>query len=120
MRQYVLIVLAVCALHAHAETKKKEKLDLTPPGQTTETTTDPGSATQLLYADPKITENTKFEPQGKGSKVKVVATCTDSMGMLHNKGDPGYEGCMRSRDRTQPDVNRDPRRGPTVGITIGR
>jgi hypothetical protein len=93
-----------------------EKIDLTPSGQKNLKKGADGSATHLIFESPKK------QPTGaqfkEGTKVTVTATCTDSLGMIHKKGDAGYSGCLRSLDKTLPDAQNDRRRS-SVGFTIG-
>jgi hypothetical protein len=51
----LLLLLGVLQIHtlAFAKDKKKMNLDLTPPGQVASEKEDPGSATRLLYEDPR-------------------------------------------------------------------
>jgi len=118
MREITLLLLLLGVLQAHAGEKKK--LNLTPPGQTAVTSEDPGSATHLLYEDPR-NANSITAGSEKKLPVQINSTCTDNMGMIYKQGDIGYEGCVRSFGKgTAPSARGDDKRPNSVGITIGR
>jgi hypothetical protein len=94
--------LAAAAAHA--------KIDLRPKGQKIE---DPGSATPLLYKAPQNGEN------ATPSKLKVSATCTDSMGMVVKSTDKGYESCLRSNMNRTKVQNPSEKNPNSIGFTIG-
>jgi hypothetical protein len=117
----LLLLLAVLQLHAIAKTPgKKGKLNLTPPGQKAANTEDPGSATRLLFEDPRNKNSLTADADKKTPRLGVKATCTDNMGMIYKQGDRGYEACLRSFGKgTQPALPGD-QRPNSVGITIGQ
>lgn len=122
MRESLLLLLLLATIQSHAsaaaKAKDTKKLKLTPPGQQAQTTEDPGSATRLLFEDPRNKNSLTAGADQKGPKVTVSATCTDNMGMIYKQGDPGFEGCQRTFDRAvSPN---DEKRNKSVGITIGR
>lgn len=132
MRELVLLLLILGSIKVSAEVlesknhKKleavasneqgKKKLKLAPsPGKNE----DPGSATRLLYEDPRDKNSpiagVTVEP---GSKKIVKPTCTDNLGMVFKDGDKGYDGCMRTFN-TQPALP-ETKRSSSIGITIGQ
>lgn len=120
MREVLLLLLVLGTVQVNAKEIKK-KLNLTPPGQKAQTTEDPGSATRLLYEDPRNKNSlTAGVTEEKASNVAVKSTCTDSMGMIHKQDDQGYAGCMRTLDKTGPKLPGDDKRPSSVGITIGK
>lgn len=119
MREVSMLLLFLGLLQAHAGEKKK-KIDLTPPGQDAANTEDPGSATRLLYEDPR---NKNSITAGSDKKLPggVKGTCTDNMGMIYKQGDAGYDGCIRTFGKgTPPALPGDNKRPKSVGITIGQ
>ncbi|MCO5144259.1 MAG: hypothetical protein M9962_14310 [Oligoflexia bacterium] len=103
--------LFICLLTASPlYAKNNKKINLSPSYEQKE---DPGSATPLLYkvADPNL---------GKDKKdLKLSASCTDSLGMVHTKSDPGYQACLRTLEKTAPDLGKDKEK-QSIGITISR
>lgn len=108
----LLFVLFLVPFFAHARTDKK--VDLRPQGVVK--TEDPGSATRLLYEKPKREKEEVVN--GRKTKVSINATCTDQLGMIFKQGDQGYEGCLRTMNRTKP--GDDKRHQPSIGITVGQ
>lgn len=117
MRELVLLLVVLFAVQAHAMPKDK-KLKLTPPGQGASTTEDPGSATRLLYEDPRNQNSLTAGAEKKGVKVDVKHTCTDNMGMSYKQGDSGYDGCMRTFNTATPPAPGD-KRPQSLGISFG-
>ncbi len=115
----LLGILATLPLYANAKESKEKKLELTPPGQVSDSKEDPGSATRLLYEDPRNQNSITADAGKKDSKTKIKATCTDNMGMFYKKGDSGYDGCLRSFKNAQPNLPGDNKRPPSLGISIG-
>jgi hypothetical protein len=118
----LLLCLGILQIHAYAEPAQKKpqkKLNLTPPGQEAANTQDPGSATRLLYEDPR-NQNSLTAGSEKKLPVTVSATCTDNMGMIYKQSDAGYAGCTRTFGKgTPPKLPGDNSRQNSVGITIG-
>ncbi len=110
--------LAIPAFAAQKPAKEK-KLKLTPPGQKAQTTEDPGSATRLLYEDPRNKYSLTAGADKKTPDGPVRATCTDNMGMIYKKGDAGYDSCLRTLNSQAPKLPGDDKRPNSVGITIG-
>jgi len=124
MRELVLLLLILATIQTHAIGKNKDatkgKLKLTPPGQTAQATEDPGSATRLLYEDPRNKNSLASDADKKGVLATTKGNCTDNMGMIYKQGDPGYEACLRTFGKTAPNLPGDNKRPNSVGITIGR
>jgi hypothetical protein len=126
MREISMLLLVLGFMQAHsfayAKGKKKTNLDLTPPGQTASENEDPGSATRLLYEDPRnqnsITAGTDEKTQALSGQVK--STCTDNMGMIYKKGAAGYDGCLRTFGKAPPSAVPGNKRNNSVGISIGQ
>lgn len=117
----LLLLLGVLQMHALAAEKKKKPLNLKPPGQQAATTEDPGSATRLLYEDPRNKNSVTADADKKGLPVNAKATCTDNMGMIYKQGDAGYDGCLRAFGKgTAPQLPGDNKRPNSVGISIGQ
>ncbi len=119
----LLVLLAVVQVRAHASTREaKKKLDLSPPNEQslTRKDADPGSATPLLFKDPRTQPTPNFEEKEKKGEVAVTTTCTDSLGMIYKQGDAGFSGCRRSENRAKPTDPPGARQQNTYGITIGR
>ena len=94
-------------------------MNLTPPGQVAAETEDPGSATRLLYEDPRNQNSLTPGADKKVPSPSVQATCTDNMGMIYKKGAAGYDGCLRSFGKGTPPRLPGDNRPNSVGITIG-
>jgi hypothetical protein len=119
MRELVLLLLVLFAVQAHAKPKdRKQPLKLAPSGQKAATTEDPGSATRLLYEDPRNQNSLTAGAEKKGPKVEVKHTCTDNMGMSYKQGDSGYDGCMRTFNTATPPAPGD-KRPQSLGISFG-
>lgn len=97
-----------------------KKLQLAPPQQKAQTTEDPGSATRLLYEDPRNKYSLTADADKKVPSGAVKATCTDNMGMIYKKGDSGYDGCLRTVNTQAPKLPGDNKRPSSLGITIGQ
>ena len=115
------VVLSLCAGFAFAEetsaekpVKKKLNLKLQP----SKKDLDPGSATHLLYVDPKKLQ--QEEANSAKSGVNVTTSCTDQLGMIHKKGDKGYDGCIRTLDKTSSSLQDSGKQKPSAGFTIGK
>ena len=123
MREMILLLLVLAVLQAHAladTTKKKKKpVNLTPPGQVAAETEDPGSATRLLYEDPRNPNSLTAGSEKKVPSRAVQATCTDNMGMIYKQGDSGYDACRRTFGKGTPPRLPGDNRPNSVGITIG-
>ncbi|MGZ3658189.1 MAG: hypothetical protein ACXVB9_15965 [Bdellovibrionota bacterium] len=120
MREISLLLLVLGLVQIHAFASDKKKVNLTPPGQTAASTEDPGSATRLLYEDPRNQNSITAGDEKKLPNTGVKATCTDNMGMIYKKGDRGYDGCLRAFGKgIQPSLPGDNKRPNSVGITIG-
>jgi|GEM_PF-6732863 len=117
MRELVLLLVVLFTVQANAKTKDK-KLKLTPPGQGAATTEDPGSATRLLYEDPRNQNALTAGAEKKGPNVEVKHTCTDNMGMSYKQGDSGYDSCMRTFNTATPPAPGD-KRPQSLGISFG-
>lgn len=123
MRELVLLLViltSVQAAEASKDNKDTRKLKLTPPGQKAQTTEDPGSATRLLYEDPRNKYSLTADADKKTPVGAIKATCTDPMGMIHKKGDVGYDGCLRTLNSQAPRLPGDDKRPSSLGITIGQ
>lgn len=124
MRELFLLMALLGALQVHAKEKSKKKVDLAPPGQAAASTEDPGSATRLLYEDPRSANSLMSDAEKKQPKAAVQATCTDEMGMIHTHGAPGFDSCLRTQQNQrarpyhQPSDSKRPTTG--VGITFGK
>ncbi len=88
------------------------KVNLKPQQQKVE---DPGSAEALLYKNPKDLPAPAKENSSSG--LSIASTCTDSLGMIHKKGETGYEACLRNLNKTQPENKNQPN---SLGFTIGK
>jgi hypothetical protein len=95
-------------------TAEAKKIDLKPKQEKVE---DPGSATPLIYKAPP--KDLSFEKSESGN-MKIAVTCTDSLGMVHKKGDRSYEACLRNLDKSKPEGNFNEKNPKSVGITIGK
>ena len=124
MREIVLLLLLLVIVQVHASARsseqKKGKLNLTPPGQKTANTEDPGSATRLLYEDPRNKNSPAAGSEKKMPNSIVKATCTDNMGMIFKNGDAGYDACLRSFGKGTQALPGDNKRPNSVGFTIGK
>jgi hypothetical protein len=123
MRELVLLLLTLASTQAalaSKDIKDNRKLKLTPPGQKAQTTEDPGSATRLLYEDPRNKYSLTADADKKTPDSAIKPTCTDSMGMIHKKGDAGYDGCLRTLNSQAPKLPGDDKRPSSLGITIGQ
>lgn len=109
--KFIVLAITLSMLAVPAMATKK-KLNLKP--QADKKVEDPSSAEHLLYESPQKVEknSTSTNP-----KLKAKTSCTDTLGMVHNSGDKGFDSCMRNLDKTLPGTS-DPRRS-SVGITIG-
>lgn len=124
MREVTLLLLILGILQVHefaSAAEKKKHVDLTPPGQDAANTEDPGSATRLLYEDPRNQNSLTAGAEKKVPSKGIKATCTDNMGMIYKQGDAGYAGCFRTFGKgTPPQLPGDNKRPNSVGITIGQ
>ncbi len=118
MRELVLLLVVLFTVQANAKPKDK-KLKLTPVGQGAATTEDPGSATRLLFEDPKNQNSITAGADKKTANIEIKSTCTDNMGMSYRSGDKGYEGCMRTFNTNQP-PNPTDKRPQSLGISFGK
>jgi len=123
MREITLLLLLLGAvqIHSMAYAKDKKKVNLTPPGQKAAEKEDPGSATRLLYEDPRNQNSITAGTDAKAGAVnaKVSSTCTDNMGMIYKQGDSGYSGCLRTFGKAPPSAVPGNKRNNSVGISIG-
>ena len=122
MRELFLLMLFLGVLQAHSfanASDKPKKLDLTPPGQDAADTEDPGSATRLLYEDPRNSNSLVATPEKK-SLAGTRLTCTDNMGMIYKQGSPGYDGCLRTFGSGTPPQLPGDKKNKSLGITIGQ
>lgn len=110
MRLFIFF-LTLCLISISSSAKNSKKVNLSPSYEQKE---DPGSATDLLY---KV-ENPKLG-KGKSSKIRMTASCTDSLGMVHTKEDPGYEACLHTLENAAPETRKD-REKQSIGITISK
>jgi len=117
MRELVLLLLVLFTLQTQSNAAEK-KLRLTPPGQKAQTTEDPGSATRLLFEDPRNQNSLTAGAEKKVPTSGVQSTCTDNMGMSYRKGDPGYDSCVRTFNTLPPNSPSD-KRPQSLGISIG-
>lgn len=125
----VLVILSLCFGLAFAEENadKSSPSEKSSPGkkklnlkmQPSKKDMDPGSATRLIYMDPKKLQAEEQEEQGK-SKLGISVTCTDQLGMIHKKGDKGYDGCIRTLDKTSSSLQGSDKQKPSAGFTIGK
>lgn len=122
MQAFVALILVTLAFAAPGAKKAapKKRLNLTPPGQKAQATEDPGSATRLLYEDPRNQNSIAANTAKKGGPAPVRGTCTDNMGMIFREGDPGFEGCRRTFSVEQPRLPGDSKRSQSMGFTIGQ
>jgi hypothetical protein len=116
----LLLLLGIVNLEALAGAPRKKKLNLTPPGQQAATKEDPGSATRLLYEDPRNQNSLTAGSDKKMPGAQVTATCTDNMGMIYKQGATGYEGCLRTFGKGTPPGLPGDKRQNSVGFTIGQ
>ncbi len=107
------MILTLCFSPTVTVEAKEKKIDLKPKVEKIE---DPGSATPLIYKAPSKTS--LAEEKTKGA-ISITATCTDSLGMVHKKGDKSYEACLRNLDKTKPENNFNEKNPKSLGITIG-
>ncbi len=91
----------------------REKIDLRP-AERAKVSEDPGSATRLIYETPKPIPANHPEKDSR-----ELMACTDSVGMIHQKGEPGYVTCLRYQNKAVPEATAE-RRGQSLGITIGK
>ncbi len=123
MRELILLLVILVSVPAAVASKEKstkdKKLKLAPPGQKAQTTEDPGSATRLLYEDPRNKYSLTADADKKQPEGVIKPTCTDSMGMVYKKGDKGYDGCLRTVNQQAPHLPGD-KRPTSLGITIGQ
>ena len=121
MRELVLLLMIITSVQpaVASKTKDSKKIKLAPPGQKSQTMEDPGSATRLLYEDPRNKYSLTAGADNKQPESAFKPTCTDSMGMIYKKGDKGYDGCLRTVNQQAPHLPGD-KRSPSLGITIGQ
>ncbi|HEY8279228.1 MAG TPA: hypothetical protein VIH99_06380 [Bdellovibrionota bacterium] len=119
---FCFLVLAISVAHAKPskEELRKKHIKLTPPGQKAQTTQDPGSATRLLFEDPRNKNSPTAGADKKMPKSAVKGTCADTMGMIYKQGDTGYEGCLRTENKTRPALPGDDKHPNSIGFTIGQ
>ena len=67
MRELILLLVVLFTVKAQGGPgeKSEKKLKLAPPGQKAQTTEDPGSATRLLYEDPRNQNSLSADAQKK-------------------------------------------------------
>lgn len=99
-------ILLLCLLATTPALAASQKLNLKPPAAKAEN----GTAADLIY-------QTNVPKTGGG--VAISATCTDSMGFVHKQGATGFEGCLRTQDKTRPETGAASRNS-SVGISFGK
>ncbi len=113
-----LVLIALCLLPAAALASEKKKVDLKPnSAKAVKKAEDPGSATKLLYEDPK---KLKSETAQNNGGIAISSTCTDHQGMVHTQGEKSFDACLRTLDKTAPAKSPSDKNAPSMGITIGK
>lgn len=101
-------ILLLCLLVTTPALAANQKLNLKPPAAKAEN----GTAADLIY-------QTNVPKTGGTGGAAISATCTDSMGFVHKQGATGFEGCLRTQDKTRPETGAASRKN-SVGISFGK